>query len=307
MFKRLWEWIKYPHGWALLPLYLLTAGCIAGAIVLSIVGQSAGFEIAAYILYAFAAILLGYTIYTIVRYASTAKQNITKKLKSYRFTASVLEDYGFRTAVFALLSFVATVAFATMNLVGAIKYRFVWYGAIAAYYFVLILFRGGVLIAGRKCARKYADDEGAYARRKWQIYLASGVFLVILEFAMAGTVTQMMLSERPAQGGEIMAISTAAYTFYKIIMATYNLIKARKLCDPVTQSLRNLNFADACMSVVSLTVLMITTFDGADTTSFMLYVKAMVGFVACALIVAMATVMILKGTKKLKGDFSDER
>ncbi|MDE6274686.1 MAG: hypothetical protein K2L87_06535, partial [Clostridiales bacterium] len=98
-----------------------------------------------------------------------------------------------------------------------------------------------------------------------------------LEFAMAGAVTQMMLSERPAQGGEIMAISTAAYTFYKIIMATYNLIKARKLSNPVTQSLRNLNFADACMSVVSLTVLMISTFDSEDTTMAMLFVKATFG------------------------------
>ncbi|MDE6274685.1 MAG: hypothetical protein K2L87_06530, partial [Clostridiales bacterium] len=173
MFKKLWEWIKHPHGWALLPLYLFTAICIAGSIVFSIIGQGTSYDFVAYIFYVLAAITLGYTVYTIVRYAPTAKQNITEKLKSHKFTAKILGNYDFKTTVFALLSFAATVAFATINLVGAIKYRLIWYGAISAYYFVLILFRGGVLFANKKCSEKFADNEGAYEKRKWQIYLAS--------------------------------------------------------------------------------------------------------------------------------------
>lgn len=299
MFKKLIGWLKRPHGWVLIPFYMFTVACIAGAIVFSIIGQDKSYGFVAYIFYALAAITLGYSVYTIVIYAPSAKRKVKEKLKSYKFTANVLEDYDFKTTVFALLSFVFTVAFAVMNLVSAIRYRLIWYGAISAYYFCLILFRGGVLFANSKCAKKFGGDAEKYEKCKWQIYLASGAFLIVLEFAMVGAVTQMMLSERPAQSGEIMAISNAAYTFYKIIMAVYNLIKARKLKNPATQSLRNLNFADACMSVVSLTVLLISTFNDDDTAMAVHYMKYSVGFFVCAGIIAIAAFMIIKANKKI--------
>ncbi|MDE7330497.1 MAG: hypothetical protein K2N30_05390, partial [Clostridia bacterium] len=86
-----------------------------------------------------------------------------------------------------------------------------------------------------------------------------------------------------------------------------NLVKAHKSSNPVTQALRNLNFADACMSVVSLTVLMISTFDGASASAEMNYVKSTVGFAACVAVIAIAVIMIVKASKKLKsGEFANE-
>lgn len=298
MFRRLWEWIKRPHGWLLALFYIFTAICIAGSIIFSIIGQDTVYFFVAYIFYAFAAVTFGYTVYTIVIFVPVVKSKATQKLKANKFMANVLEDYDFKTTVFAVLSFVITVAFAVMNLVSAVRYRLIWYGAIAAYYFVLILFRGGVLLAYKKCSQKFSDNGERYEKSKWQIYLASGAFLVLLELAMTGAVTQMMLSERPIRSGEIMAISNAAYAFYKIVMAIYNLIKARKFSNPVTQSLRNLNFADACMSIVSLTVLLISTFGDSDMEAVR-YMKYAVGFAACAIIIAMAAFMIIKANKKI--------
>lgn len=299
MFKKLLEWLKRPHGWALILFYVFTVISIAGSIVASIIWHDTSYAFVAYVFYVLAAVTLIYAVYTIVIYAPAVKGKITDKLKANKFTASVLGDYEFKTAVFAIISFAITIAFVFMNLAGAILYRLIWYGALAAYYFVLVLFRGGVLLANKKCAQKFADDADKYEKCKWKIYLSSGAFLILLEFAMAGAVTQMMLSERPTQSGIIMAISNAAYAFYKITMAIVNLVKARKLSNPVTQSLRNLNFADACMSIVSLTVLMISTFDVAETSA-MQYVKYVVGFVVCAVIIAVATVMIIRASKKLQ-------
>lgn len=312
MFKKLWEWIKRPHGFPLVLFYLITVVFVICTIVFAVIWQGTVYYFVAYIFYAFAAVTLGYTVYTLVVLIPKAKRKLTEKLKTNKFAANVLEDYDFKTKFFALISFGITIAFAVMNLVSAVRYRLIWYGALAAYYFVLILFRGGILYANKKCAHKYADKADVYEKCKLQIYLASGAFLIILEFAMMGAVTQMMLSERPTQSGEIMAITNASYTFYKIIMAICNLVKARKLSDPVTQSLRNLNFADACMSVVSLTVLMISTFDGGDPAEALKTVKCVVGFAVCAIIVALAVFMIIRADKKLKsltanGEFTDER
>lgn len=300
MMKKLWEWLKHPHGWGLILVYTLTALAASGAIVFALVGNSVKFDIIAYVFYGLAALTFGYTVYTVVIFAPKVKQKIKDKLKSHAFTANVMENYDYKTTVYSLVSFTITVAFAIMNLVSAIEYRLVWYGAIAAYYFVLIFFRGGILFAYKKCAQKYSHNAEDYDICKWKIYLASGAFLIILEFAMIGAITQMMLSDRPTQSSEIMAIANAAYTFWKISMSIYNLIKSRKVSNPVTQSLRILNFADSCMSIVSLTVLMLSTFGGLESNTLMLALKATVGFAACVGIIAIASVMIIIASKVLK-------
>lgn len=97
-----------------------------------------------------------------------------------------------------------------------------------------------------------------------------------------------------------MAITNAAYTFYKMTMAIYNLIKARKFNDPTVQALRNINFADACMALVSLTVILLSTFGEPDADSGLIILKALVGFAACAVIIAMAIRMVVVGHKQKK-------
>lgn len=293
--NRFLQWLKRPHGVFLWLIFL----CVVVFSVLSVVVAVKGTErygVAAYLLFAAAAIFLGYGVYAAVIYVPHAKIAFKKCLGRYKFTAKIMDNYGFKTAVFSLCSFAFTVAFATMNLVSAIRYRLVWYAAIAAYYFILLVFRGGIIFADRKYRKELGENTEKYGRVKWKIYLAGGAVLVVLEFAMAVAVTQTVLSRRPMHKGEIMTIANAAYTFYKMTMAVYNLLKARKFRDPVVQALRNINFADACMSIVSLTVLMLSTFGDPDG---MMFIKAGTGFAACATIIAMASVMIVSAYKKL--------
>ena len=300
------NFIKRPHGLLLSLVYFLTAGAIAGAILVAVMGESQ--SVYAYILYGLSALFLGYTVYTIIIYAPVLKQRIKDGLMRHRLTARILEQYDFKTTVFAAISLIISVGFAVMNLVSAILYRNLWYGALAGYYAVLIIFRGFVIFFALRAKKKYGADDERYNTSRWKIHLASGAILILLEIAMAAAVTQMVLSSRPTESGEIMAISNAAYTFYKMVTAIVNLVRARKHDDPVTQSLRNLNFADACMSMVSLTVLMIATFDTSDTqTTEMLFVKATVGFAACVIIIVLASVMIIKSNKALKTVTSKNR
>ena len=88
--------------------------------------------------------------------------------------------------------------------------------------------------------------------------------------------------------------------FYKLVAAIVNLVRAKKSGDYVVQSLRNLNFVDACMSMVSLTVLMLGVFDETGDESFLLPMKAGVGFAACFITLPIAVTMILKTSFALK-------
>ncbi|MCM1439057.1 MAG: hypothetical protein NC131_07575 [Roseburia sp.] len=204
-----------------------------------------------------------------------------------------------KTVALALIALIISVAFAVFNGVIAVLERSVWYGALSAYYITLIFFRGGVIIADRVCRKKF---EGAvFSAVQNKIHLASGAFLVITEGAMAVAVTQMVMYAPPVAMGEILAIANAAYAFFKITTAIINLVKAKKFADPVSQSLRCLNFADACMSMVSLTVVLLTTFgQGGETGGGFIALKACVGFAACALVLALATYMIVASAKKLR-------
>ena len=222
----------------------------------------------------------------------------TERLKNTKFGKTFLEEYDFKTLVLAILSLIMSIVFAVFNGVIGVLERSVWYGALAAYYVTLILFRSGVIVADRLCRRRSGNLLTAQNR----IYLASGAFLVITEIAMAAAVTQMIIFGTPIKRGEILAIATAVYAFTKITLAIYNLVKAKKYADPVSRSLRCLNFADACMSMVSLTVVLLTTFGNEqEEGTMMIYLKAVSGFLACALVLALASYMIITAAKKSKG------
>lgn len=297
--------LKRPRGFFLVLVYVLTVCFSSLAIILAIFSGNTLVQILSYVVYGISAVLLGYSVYTIVIYAPSFKQKTVYMLKKSRFLTSLMENYGFKTIIFSICSFAITIAFALVNLIGAILYRSIWYASISAYYFVLIFFRGGILLSAKKLKDKYSDNPLKQEIGKWKIYLFGGIVLSIMEIAMAVAVTQLMLSKKPLQKNEIMAITNATYTFYKTGMAIYNLIKARKFNNPVTQSLRNINFADACMSMVSLTVLLLSTFGEDD----MLFLKALVGFTACIVTLITACLMIIHASKQIKNlkDNSNER
>lgn len=213
-------------------------------------------------------------------------------------------EYGLRTTVFALISLCITVAFAVLSGVIAVKERSLWYGALAIYYMLLILFRAATIAADR-LSKRHCANETAYAGARNKIYLGCGVFLVIVQVAMCLAVTQMVMYGMPARGGTIYAIATAAYAFCKITMAVVHLMRAKKYADPVGRALRNLNFADACMSMASLTVLMLSVFDKGENGTFSIAIKACAGFAACIAVLFVASAMIVKAAHAVKENRED--
>ncbi len=229
-----------------------------------------------------------------------AKERIKERIKRNRYGKMFLELYGFKTAVLAVCSAVINFGFASVNLVYACIFGSAWYWAFSAYYFALIIFRLAVVLADNKLSKKYADDDKKYLLARNRIQLAGGVYLVLVEMAMGAGISLSVLVGRPVKSGKIMAIATAAYAFYKIIMASINLARAKRHGDPVVQSLRNLNFADACMTMASLTVILLATFGKREEAHFATVMSSAVGFAACLAVLALAVLMIIDSVKNIK-------
>lgn len=296
--KKFSDLIKRPRGVFLAAVYFLAAVFIALSIVFTVAGpKNEIVGVLIYGLYGVTAVFFGYSVSTLVVYAPKIRKSVGERIKKHAFLANVAENYGLKTLVFSCFSLVITLAFVAVNLASAIIYGLVWYYAVAAYYFVLLAFRGGILLADFRCRKKYVGDDAAMKNAKRRIYLAGGAVLLVLEIAMVFAVTEMMLSRRPVGGNEIIAIANATYTFYKMTMAVLNLVRAKRFSDPVVQALRNVNFADACMAVASLTVIMLSTFGGGEDLAF-IALRACVGFAACAVTIVLAVIMIVKGSRK---------
>ena len=99
----------------------------------------------------------------------------------------------------------------------------------------------------------------------------------------------------------ITAIAMAAYTFTSFSMAIVNVVKYKKYNSPVFSASKAISFAAACVSMLTLTSTMLTTF--SDGTMDVLTQKMMLGSVGIAVsgvVVTMAIYMIAQSTKKLK-------
>ena len=98
----------------------------------------------------------------------------------------------------------------------------------------------------------------------------------------------------------MMIYVAAAYTFIKIGTSIANFVKARREDDYTLQILRNVNLADAVVSVLALQTAMLREF-GAELDVGIF--NALTGAGVCSVILALGIYMIVKGNiglKKLK-------
>lgn len=231
-----------------------------------------------------------------------AEKFFDERFGKYKWYNSFKGDYGFRTIIFAIVGALINIIFACVNGVTALRYMSLWYGVFAGYYLILALQRLGVLAAYRAVLKHCGDDEEKLGRKKLKIYLTNGAVFVPLDIALGAAITVAMLYQKPTITGEIMAITTATYTVYKIISAARNLVKAKKATDPIVQTLRNIGFVDALASVFSLEVTLITTFSETETVQDMRVLMVISGFVVCAFTVGLGSYMIISAVKKLRAN-----
>lgn len=296
MFKRLWEWIKNPHGWGLAVLYVFTALSVGASIAACVKVRFFGYF--TYIVYFLAAVLLGYSVYTFVKCAPKIKSGVVKKMKKWEFTGKLCEQYDFRTFVFAICTFSLSVANATFNGTIGIISLSLWYCALGGYYLLLALMRGGVLAYRRKRKKFGASETPSQIKiREINSYRACGIMLVLLPLSLSAVIIETLVSDRAFVRSGIALYVTAAYTFYKITMSVYNFFKARKGDDLSVRAIRNVNLADALVSVFALQTAMFHEFSSGEDFGL---ANAVTGGAACLLTLILGVTMIVKAYREIK-------
>ena len=295
-FRSLWKKILNPPTWAKVLTFIITILSATLSLVMVALGlENGALAIIAYILFGVAGVSLTYSVYLIIPLFPKMKSGIIAWMEKHEFTHLLLRNFGFRTVIFAIGSFLMSLLFSGFNAYMGIKNRSIWYGALAAFYIALAFLRGGVLAYHKsRIGKKTQNDE--YVKAK--VYRNSGIITLILNIALSSAIAQMIFSDAhfTYMGWTIFAY--AAYAFYKITISIIALVKAHKQTDLTVRAIRNINLVDALVSILALQTALLVMFseDGINISLF----NTLTGVAVSALSISIGIYMIVSANKKMK-------
>ena len=297
--KEFFEKVKRPPVWAQIVSYILTLFSIAGALLILLVDYEGGFlSVIAYTLFGVSALLLSYSVYLSVLLFPKVKRKLVAWACKYEFTYRLLKNFGFRTVIFTIVSLLMSIAFGLFNGVMGIVYLSIWYGALSAYYICLVCMRGGILMYHKRKIGRRKNQAENEALRQAKTYRNCGVLLLILNVTLSSAIAQMIFDDQAFDYAGWTIYAYAAYAFYKITMSIINLFKARKQDDLTVQAIRNINLADAAVSLLALQTALLHTFatEGVNTSLF----NTLTGLAVSIAAYFIAVRMIVVGCKRIR-------
>lgn len=285
------------RGWNRWAVYLGTVAAAALSVVhaqMEILPYAAGIAvyIAAALLLTLSCIRIGQDL------RSGIVDEILAVLKKNPFGQRFFDDYGFRTVLTTMPSFVINVAYTVYNGVIGVMNQSAWFITMAVYYSLLGVMRYRAVSTERKNSR--LKDKELIRRRELSVIRIDGILLIILNLALSGVILLTIAKGTARTYTEIIVISIAAYTFYKIITAVINMIKVRKMQSPILITIRNIGVADALVSVLTLQSTMLASFQDRGNIDAN-RMNAITGLAVCVLITVLGISMICYGRGKSKG------
>ena len=278
--EKFWNKIKQPKGIKLVVFLALTITIILSTVLLVIfVPKQTVFH---FLMYVLAAICLLYFIYMIVYLIPIVKKEFKLIMSKNKYTNKFITSYGFRAFVFAICSFVINVGYATLMGIVAILIKSTWFGVFAVYYLILSIMRGGVIWSKKK-----------HIKHEENSYLAVAISLIILTIAAVFIVVLTHKGEDVSRYEGLLIYCSAVYTFYKLSLSIYNIIKAKKQESLLVEAVKDISFVDALISIFVLQVSMLHIFS-KDSSNLFLSLNALTGSLVCLGIITVSFLMILK-------------
>lgn len=131
-----------------------------------------------------------------------------------------------------------------------------------------------------------------------QKYRFCGGLLLLMGLAMTIVVWQMINGHDGRQYPGYLIYVVAPYAFYAFGNAIKNMIKCRKLYNPILSAAKMISFATAMVSMLSLQAAMFQSFGG--TLSLRRTMSFWTGSAVCVFLFGMALYMIVHGNRQLQ-------
>lgn len=299
--KKPLDFFKKPPLWFLIVLAVIGIGATVGGTLFMTQESLSAYIMVGYSFLGVMCVSVGYCIYGFIKIFPDLNERVLKWSENKPFWNRLFTEYGFRAILFSVGSFLINLAFAVYNGSVAIVIRSVWFGALAAYYVLLIVLRGIIIVyhVFRRKAVKAGQTEDTTERKDTRIYSVCGVVLLLLPIALSFAILQMVRANDSFVHTGITIYAYAIYAFYKIIVSIYNFVKTRRSSEMTVRAAKNINLADAFVSILALQTAMFREFDAGDTVN-VATMNAITGAIVCALTAALGVFMIIIAAKKTR-------
>ena len=216
-----------------------------------------------------------------------------------RFLQAWREDYSYQTLAGAAMSFGVTVLFALYHGYLGLRYGSPWHGSIGIFYLLLMAVRGSILLTEKRSQVRAQAAQHACRRRT---FLISSILLLVLDLALIAPISMMAVLDKPVSIGLIPAIAMAAYTTWKITMASIHVARQRRRPSGniLVAELRTVNFIDALVAILTLQNTLIMVNQNTADENVMLPLSAASSAVIYAAIVCITVRMLWKGLQEKK-------
>jgi hypothetical protein len=297
-FRAIGKKILNPPTWAKVLTFIVTIISAVSALLIVIIdSEGSSFSIVAYALFGVAGLSLAYSVYLIIPLLPKLKRKIVKLLEKHEFTYLLLRNFGFRTIIFSIISFIMSILFGAFNAYMGIAGRSIWYGALSAFYISLAFLRGAVLVYHKnRIGQRERRQKDHYVKAK--VYRNSGIVTLILNVALSVAIGQMIFSNAHFVylGWSVFAYAT--YAFYKITMSIITFVKAHRQADLTVRAIRNINLIDALVSILALQTALLTMFSQGEINVSLM--NTVTGIAVSILSLSIGIYMIVSANKKIK-------
>lgn len=203
----------------------------------------------------------------------------------------IISNQRYRMILSAAIAFVFNLLYALYYCVLGVINLSLWFITMCAFYGILATVRFSAVLCERK-----NQDVVSYDTEKFVMKL-SGILLTALSILLA-VMNYLSLSQSIAvKYGEIIMITIATYTFYKITMAVIRNVKQRQNPSPLLRTLRSISYAEIAASVLTLQRSMLVSFGTMGSRQIYL-MNAITGAVVCLFVWILGLSMIAKSKRK---------
>lgn len=211
-----------------------------------------------------------------------------------KYIKRITTDTQFRMNITLYCSLLWNLAYALFQLCLGFYHMSFWFYSMAAYYLMLGIMRFYLV---RHTSKHQA---GEFYELELKRYNLCGWLLLVMNLAVSVIIFFIIYFGRTFYHHQITTITLAAYTFVTFTFAIINFIKYRKYNSPVYLAVKSISLAAACVSMVTLTTTMLTTFGDESMLEFKNIILSFVGGAVAAFIITMSVLIIIKTNKQLK-------
>ena len=285
LLKRILKNIIFPNTIFVLILFPLAIGILLYSMIKF--GSESIYSIISYALSFYALTVLCIKIPSIIK--------VIRKFKSEnKYYLKYKEDVNLRINISLYASLVLNISYSVFQLCLGLYHNSFWFYSMAVYYILLSLVRFYLV----NYTKQYKPGDKVLL--EYKKYNFCGWIMLLMNTAVTVIIFFIIHFDRTFYHHQITTIALAAYTFLTFSLSIYNFVKYRKYNSPVYSAAKTINLICACVSMMTLTTTMLTTFGSNDVLEFKKVLLGIVGGLVSVFILATSIQIIVYTRKKIK-------